>query len=47
MKRIIVITGIVLVGIIVCISCKPRQKCPAYGNHTYYENVDSAAEQKS
>jgi len=40
MKKIIVIIGIVLVSIIVCISCKPRKKCPAYGNHTYYENVD-------
>ena len=46
MKKIIVITAVVLASIIVCISCKPRQKCPAYGNHTYYENV-VPAEQKS
>ena len=46
MKKVIVIMGVLLASIIVCISCKPRQKCPAYGNHTYYENLDTA-EQKS
>jgi len=45
MKKFIVIMGIVIASIVICISCKPRQKCPAYGNHTYYEKVDPA-EQK-
>ena len=45
MKKIIVIIGIVLATIIICTSCKPRQKCPAYGKYTYYENIDPA-EQK-
>ena len=45
MKKFIVIMGIVLASIIISTSCKPRLKCPAYGNHTYYENVNTT-EQK-
>ena len=46
MKRFIVVIGIIFASIVICTSCKPREKCPAYGNHTYYEKVDTA-EQKS
>ncbi len=40
MKRVIVIAIVTFASILFSVSCKPRVKCPAYGNHTYYENVD-------
>ena len=46
MKRFIVVLGVVMASIMVCSSCMSRHKCPAYGNHTYYEVVDPS-EQKS
>ena len=39
MKRIIAIIGILFIGIALFSSCKARQKCAAYGYHTYYETV--------
>jgi hypothetical protein len=45
MKRIIVILGIFLVGIIVLSSCKTRQKCAAYGHYSYIE-VQKSENQK-
>ena len=45
MKKFIVIMGIVFTSVIICTSCKPRQKCPSYGNYTYYEIVDTAEQE--
>lgn len=35
MKRFIVIIGVLIMSILFITSCKPREKCPAYGHPTY------------
>lgn len=45
MKKIIAIIGILFIGTVLFSSCKARQKCAAYGHHTYYETVTSETTQ--